>query len=374
MENKNIKNYSSEELKKEIQRRKEIEAEQQIKKQKEREINRLNQLKKDIIKNPEKINEQLFYKEYVYTEAVASFYLNHLNKISDYINKNSLNEFRKFYNENRRETIENLLFDIGLINSDHLLTELSLKDALTKNKEGSKYLEPSSVFEVTKILVKNNEIELLSGSRNPITKNIAMYDSNELQLPFQMPKGGISYYAHSFRFNYTIDYAKHQKTKNELKDIRDRRIRDLFFNLGLENTRWIHHFLNTYNKHEIILRKNGIIGDDLLKKISDYDFMQENYEKELKELDESIYKTQFEQQGKILKFISQNPKPYLTLVKNLIDEVKGKKGDIKDYRPNSSVPEWGSITTIGDVGFSGSNGGPIGNLEKISKEEYLGRR
>ena len=39
-----------------------------------------------------------------------------------------------------------------------------------------------------------------------------------------------------------------------------------------------------------------------------------------------------------------------------------------DYCEEHRVSDWSG------TGFSGSNGGPIGHLEKISKEEYFGRR
>lgn len=262
------------------------------------------------------INNRLFYKEHGFIKNVALTYLNN-ETILKYIHKNHLDEFKKFYDKNKKETINHMLFKTGLIDSDYLITELSIKEAVTKNEEeGYKYLESESVFEVAKVLIKNNELELISGNCNPKI-NTTIYDTDKLSLPFQMPKGGISCYAHSFMFNYTIDCAKNQETKNELREIRDKRIKDLFFNLELENTRWIYDFLNIYNKHEIILRRNGIKGNNLLKKIDDFDFMRKNFSEDLKELDNSLYKTQFEQQGKILDFISKEPKLYQELIKKI---------------------------------------------------------
>lgn len=132
------------------------------------------------------INKSLFYKEYGFIENTASVYLNQ-DKVLEYINKNNLNEFGEFFKENKRETIEHLLFDVGLINSDYLVTELNIRDAVTKNEEeGHKYLEPESVFEVAKVLTKNKEFELLSGAYNPKISS-TIYDIKDLSLPFQMP-------------------------------------------------------------------------------------------------------------------------------------------------------------------------------------------
>jgi len=315
------------------------------------------------------INKSLFYKEYGFIENVASVYLNQC-EILEYINKNNLNEFKDFFKENKRETIEHLLFDKGLINSDSLVTELNIRDAVTKNEEkGYKYLESESVFEVAKVLTKNKEFELLSGSCNPKISS-TIYDIKDLSLPFQIPKGGISNYSHSFKFNYTIDRAKHQKTKDELKKIRNKRIKDLFFNLGLEDTRWIYSFLDIYNKHEIILRRNEIRGDNLLKKIDDFDFMRKNFNKDLKKLERSLYRVQFDQQGKVLEFIKKNPTPYLMLIEDLSNQ--DLSNQIKeDNKPYVSTYEDDSWTGFG---FSGSNGGPIGKLEKISNREYSNLR
>lgn len=270
------------------------------------------ELEKDLIEHPEKINKKLFRDEGTCAKNVASIY-GDSEILLAYANRNNLREFKEFYKKNREETSNRMLFEVGLINSDHLIDHWSIGEVL-RQKEGHKHLlKPESAYEITKILIKNNEYELLSGIHNPTIKNnLLSCSKNEFSLPFQVSPTGINTHSHSFKFNYTIDYAKNQKTKDELTKIRDKKVKKLFFDPVLKKE--IINFLEVYVKNEVILRKNGIKGNDLLEKIRDFDFMGKNFSNDLKKFDDAIYKTQFEQQGKILSFISKEPKPYLELI------------------------------------------------------------